>query len=287
MYALDCVRGTVPLARGCGPVASVDRTARVGSILEEHGMRSHLRLPALAFVAILVIGACSSGSATSAPSGGDPIVRGAGGQQSRARRAPRRPRPPRPRHPPRSRRPTAPRAPTRTPCRCGSARAATRAWSTSSSAPGMPPTRQADQPELHRPHGDGGQDRPGDRLGRRAGPDGHGPDLRPAVRERRPAGRHHGPDEGLAGARRRRARATRPSRPSTTACSASRCTPTSRPCSTTRTSSRRPGSTRTSRRPASPRSARTPTRSRRSAATPRATTCRATAPAATSSPSAR
>ena len=59
---------------------------------------------------------------------------------------------------------------------------------------------QADQPELHRPHGDGGEDRPGRRLGRRTRPDGHGPDLRPAVRERRPAGRHHRPDEGLAGA---------------------------------------------------------------------------------------
>ena len=34
--------------------------------------------------------------------------------------------------------------------------------------------------------------------------------------------------------------------------SASRCTPTCRPCSTTRTCSRRPASTRTSRRPASP-----------------------------------
>ena len=49
----------------------------------------------------------------------------------------------------------------------------------------------------------------------------------------------------------------------------------------------RPGSTRTSRRPASPSSAPTPTRSRRSAATPRATTCPATAPAATSSRSVR
>ena len=59
---------------------------------------------------------------------------------------------------------------------------------------------QADQPELHRPHRDGGEDRPGRRLGRRPGPDGHGPDLCPAVRERRPAGRHHGPVEGLDGA---------------------------------------------------------------------------------------
>ena len=83
------------------------------------------------------------------------------------------------------------------------------------------------------------------------------------------------------------ARATRPSRRSRTACTAFRCTPTCRRCSTTRTCSRRPGSTRRSRRPAWPRSARTPTRSPRSAATPRATTCPATAPAATSSPSAR
>ena len=35
-------------------------------------MRSHLRLPTLAFVAILAIGACNSGSATSAPSGAAP-----------------------------------------------------------------------------------------------------------------------------------------------------------------------------------------------------------------------
>ena len=114
---------------------------------------------------------------------------------------------------------------------------------------------QADQPELHRPHRDGREDRPGHRLGRRPGPDGHGPDLRPAVRERRSARRHHRPDQGLAGAEdgepgpHDRRDLQRP--PAT----ASRSTPTSRRCSTTRTCSRRPGSTRTSRRPASPRSA--------------------------------
>ena len=69
-----------------------------------------------------------------------------------------------------------------------------------------------------------------------------------------------------------------------TAC---RSTPTCRRSSTTRTCSRRPGSTRTSRRRAWPKSAPMPTRSRRSAATSKATSCRAPAPAATSSPSAR
>ena len=146
---------------------------------------------------------------------------------------------------------------------------------------------EADQPELHRPHGDGGQDRPGHRLGRRPGPDGHGPDLRPAVRERRPAGRHHGPDEGLAGARGRqpgpqdRRHVQRP--------------PVRRPAVRRRVGAvlqqgpvhEGRARSRTSRRPASPRSGRTPTRSPRSAAASRATTCPATAPAATSSPSAR
>ena len=146
---------------------------------------------------------------------------------------------------------------------------------------------QADQPELHRPHGDGGEDRPGARDGRRPGPDGHGPDLRPAVRERQPAHRHHRSDQVLDGAGRRqpgpqdRRHVQRP--------------PVRRPAVRRRVGAvlqqgpvqegqPRP---RRSRRPASPRSAPTPTRSRRSVATSRATTCPATARAATSSPSAR
>ena len=63
-------------------------------------------------------------------------------------------------------------------CRCGSAAAATRAWSTSWSRLERGEPGPQDQPDLHPAHRDGGQDRPGDRHRRGAGPDGHGPDLR-------------------------------------------------------------------------------------------------------------
>ena len=128
---------------------------------------------------------------------------------SHRRRAPRRPRArqprPRRRSPPR----TAPRAPTPN---------AMQMWERSGGNKGMVdmlvcawnaanPTKPINLSYI--PHTEMvAQDRPGHRLRRRARPDGHGPDLRAAVRERRPARRHHRPDQGLAGAARRRARAT-------------------------------------------------------------------------------
>ena len=160
-------------------------------------MRNRLRLPALAIVAILVVAACSQGQ---------PPPRRAG----RHRRLPlqrpanrRRPSPRPSRHRPRSRRRSPPRPVPRAPiprrCRCGSAPAATRGWSTSSSCAwnAANPTKPINLSYIVA-HGDGGQDRPGHRLRRRPGPDGHGPDLRPAVRGRRTAGRHHRPDQELA-----------------------------------------------------------------------------------------
>ena len=207
-------------------------------------MRTHLKLPALAIVAVLVVAACSSGTASSAPSGGASAAPAHGrarlGSAPAARRVGER----RGRGPDTgTRQGVRPEHRRRTPCRCGSAPAATRAWSTSSSAPGTRRTPTKPINLSYIVHTEMvAQDRPGDRLGRRPGPDGHGPDLRPAVRECRAAGRHHGSDEGLAGAEPMSARATRPSRRSTTDCTASRCTPTCRRCSTTRTCSRRPGS---------------------------------------------
>ena len=58
--------------------------------------------------------------------------------------------------------------------------------------------RSQDQPDLHSAYRNGAQDRAGDRQRRGARPDGHGPDLRPAVRGGRPAGRHHRQGQGLA-----------------------------------------------------------------------------------------
>ena len=57
-----------------------------------------------------------------------------------------------------------------------------------------------DQAHLHPAHRDGGQDRPGHRLRRGPRPDGHGPHLRPPVREGAAAGRPDRPDRHLAGA---------------------------------------------------------------------------------------
>ena len=127
--------------------------------------------------------------------------------------------------------------------------------------------RPQDQPDLHPAHRDGAEDRPGDRQRRGAGPDGHGPDLRAAVRGGRPARRHHRPDRGRPEPRRPRAPATWRSRPTTGGSTACRSMPTSRRCSGTRTCSARPASIRRSRRPASRKSASMPTRSPRSAAT--------------------
>ncbi len=53
--------------------------------------------------------------------------------------------------------------------------------------------RLQDQSDLHSARRDGRQDRPGHRFGRGPGSDGHGPDLRAAVREGQAAGRRHGP----------------------------------------------------------------------------------------------
>jgi multiple sugar transport system substrate-binding protein len=47
--------------------------------MEEHGMRTHLRVPALAIAAIVLIAACSSGSASTAPSAAAPSASQAAG----------------------------------------------------------------------------------------------------------------------------------------------------------------------------------------------------------------
>ena len=63
--------------------------------------------------------------------------------------------------------------------RCGSARAVMPRWSTPSWRRGTRRTRPPDRPDLHPPRRDGPQARPGDRLGRRARPDGPRPHLGP------------------------------------------------------------------------------------------------------------
>ena len=146
---------------------------------------------------------------------------------------------------------------------------------------------QADQSQLHPPRRDGRQDRPGHRVRRRARPDGHGPDLRPAVRERRPARRPDRQDQGLARAHDGEPRphdrrdVQRP--PLRRAAVRRRVGPVLQQGPVQEGRSR----SRTSRRRAWPSCASTPTRSRRSATASRATTCPATARAATSSRSAR
>ena len=168
-------------------------------------MRTHLKLPTLAIVVILVIAACSSSTSSSAPSAAvaAPRLR----QRRRAPPATAR------RLRARQRRRGGPDAGARQGL-CPEHRrerdadvGALRRQQGDGRHPRLRLERgepdQADQPELHRPHGDGGEDRPGRRVGRRPGPDGHGPDLCPAVRERRSAGRHHRSVQGLAGAGRR------------------------------------------------------------------------------------
>ncbi len=59
--------------------------------------------------------------------------------------------------------------------------------------------RPQDQSHLYPAYRDGAEDRPGDRQRRSPRPDGHGPDLRPAVRGGRTTRRHHRQDQGLAG----------------------------------------------------------------------------------------
>ena len=55
-------------------------------------------------------------------------------------------------------------------------------------------SRPEDQPHLYPACRNGGEARPGHRVGRRARPHGHGPHLRAAVREGRAARRHHRQD---------------------------------------------------------------------------------------------
>ena len=66
--------------------------------------------------------------------------------------------------------------------------------------------RPQDQPHLHPPRRDGAEDRPGDGQRRGARPDGHGPDLRAAVRGGGAARGHHRPDRRRPDARDREPR---------------------------------------------------------------------------------
>ena len=218
-------------------------------------MRSHLKVPALAIVAILIAGACT-GAATPAPSAAPSAAPPTTAPASAS--AP----------PSTAASPSVAAVPTPEPakdCARTTDAGAMQMWERSRRQQGhgrharrdveREEPRPQDQPDLHPARRDGGKIAQGDRVRRGSRPDGHGPDLRPAVREGRAARRHHRPDQGLA-----RAEDGQPgphdgrdvSRTGSTAC---RSTPTSRRCSTTRTCSRRPASTRTSRRPASPSSA--------------------------------
>ena len=204
-------------------------------------MRNRLRLPALAFMAVLLVAACGLEHSPGPTSGGAAT----GGPASRPAGVRRRPRPkPQPGR-------GAPTPEPATDCAQSTADNAMQMWERSGGNKGMVDqlvcawnAANPDKPinlTLHPARRDGRQDRPGHRLRRRARPDGHGPDLCPAVRERRPARRHHRQDHGLARARDRQPGPHDRRDVQRAACSACRCTPTSRRSSTTRTCSRRRG----------------------------------------------
>ena len=255
-------------------------------------MRNHLRLPALAIVAILVVGACSSGTASTAPSAADAV-----GRPRRRRPAPQRRarRPRRPRRAPGGRRRhrspprPAPRAPTPN---------AMQMWERSGGNKGMVdilvcawnaanPT-EADQPELHRPHARWWPRSP------RAIASGDVPDLMGMDLIYAPQFENAGQlvditdqikdwpelNDGEPGPHDRRDLQRPPLR---------RAAVRRRLGAVLQQGPVQEGRARPEQAADQPRRdpRRTPTRSPRSAATSRATTCRATAPAATSSPSAR
>ena len=184
MYALDCSSGSLADAPGSDSTKQWCRgRARSVRQEEEHGMRNRLRLPALAITGVLLLAACTSGASPGRRRLGSAVRecgRGADAGAGEGLRAEHR-----------------------------RERDADVGALRRQQGHGRPARlrlerrecRQADQPELHPPRRDGRQDRPGHRLRRRAGPDGHGPDLRAAVRERRPARRPDRQDRRLDRAR--------------------------------------------------------------------------------------